>query len=342
VWPHVLVAYLIRRGIGALLLLLIISAVTFGIFFQVPRLAGQTTDQLAAAYVGKAPTPEAIQDTKVRLGLDKPVIVQYGNFVKGIVAGEHFNNGPSKQWCPAPCFGYSFRTNEPVLPELLDRAPATISLAAGASIIWLASGIGIGILSALRRGTVFDRAAMGVALAGVSLPIYFTGLVSLAIFSYSLGIFPGGGTYQPISSDPVMWFESLVLPWVTLAFLYAALYARLTRAGMLETLNEDYIRTARAKGLPERTVIVKHAMRATLTPILTIFGLDVGLLLGGAVLTESTFSIPGLGRLAIDSIFTGDLPVVLGVTMFAAAFIVLANLVVDVLYAVVDQRVRSV
>jgi ABC-type dipeptide/oligopeptide/nickel transport system permease component len=342
VWPHVLVAYLIRRGIGALLLLLIISAVTFGIFFQVPRLAGQTTDQLAAAYVGKAPTPEAIQDTKVRLGLDKPVIVQYGNFVKGIVAGEHFNNGPSKQWCPAPCFGYSFRTNEPVLPELLDRAPATISLAAGASIIWLASGIGIGILSALRRGTVFDRAAMGVALAGVSLPIYFTGLVSLAIFSYSLGIFPGGGTYQPISSDPVMWFESLVLPWVTLAFLYAALYARLTRAGMLETLNEDYIRTARAKGLPERTVIVKHAMRATLTPILTIFGLDVGLLLGGAVLTESTFSIPGLGRLAIDSIFTGDLPVVLGVTMFAAAFIVLANLVVDVLYAVVDPRVRSV
>jgi ABC-type dipeptide/oligopeptide/nickel transport system permease component len=335
-------AYLIRRGIGAVLLLFIISVVTFGIFFLIPRLAGQTTDQLAAAYVGKAPTPTAIQDTKVRLGLDKPVVVQYGNFVKGIFIGAHFNNGPSKEWCPAPCLGYSFRTNQPVLPTLLDRAPATLSLAAGASVIWLVSGVGIGILSALRRGSAFDRAAMGVALAGVSLPIYFTGLVALAIFSYSLGIFPGGGTYQPFSTNPLRWFESLVLPWVSLAFLYAALYARLTRAGMLETMNEDYIRTARAKGLPERTVILKHTMRGALTPVLTVFGLDVGLLLGGAVLTESTFSIPGLGRLAVDSIFTGDLPVVLGVTMFAAGFIVLANLIVDVLYAVIDPRVRSV
>jgi peptide/nickel transport system permease protein len=340
-WPHVVVAFLIRRLIGAVVLLLIVSAVTFGIFFLIPRLAGQTTDQMAAAYVGKAPTAEAIHDTKVRLGLDKPLIVQYGNFVKGIVAGEHFNNGPSKAWCPAPCLGYSFRTDRPVLPTVLDRAPATASLAAGASIIWLISGIGIGVLSALKRGTIFDRAAMGIALAGVSLPIYFTGLISLAIFSYSLEIFPGGGTYVPISSDPVRWFESLVLPWITLAFLTAALYARLTRAGMLETLNEDHIRTARAKGLPERTVILKHAMRGTLTPILTVFGLDVGLLLGGAVLTESTFSIPGLGRLAIDSVFTGDLPTVLGVTIFAAAFIVLANLIVDILYAVIDPRVRA-
>jgi ABC-type dipeptide/oligopeptide/nickel transport system permease component len=337
-----LVAYLIRRGIGAALLLLIVSAVTFGIFFLIPRLAGQTTDQLAAAYVGKAPTAEAIQDTKVRLGLDKPVVVQYGNFVKGIVAGQHFDNGPSKTFCPAPCLGYSFRTNQPVLPQLLDRAPATFSLALGASLIWLVSGVGIGILSALKRGSLLDRAAMGVALAGVSLPIYFTGLVSLAIFSYSLGIFPGGGTYQPFSTDPVRWFQSLVLPWITLAFLYAALYARLTRAGMLETMSEDYIRTARAKGLPERKVTVKHTLRATLTPIVTIFGLDVGLLVGGAVLTESTFSIPGLGRLAIDSIVSGDLPVVLGVTMFTATFIVVANLVVDLLYAVVDPRVRSV
>ena len=335
-----MVAYLIRRGIGAALLLLIVSAVTFGIFFLIPRLAGQTTDQLAAAYVGKAPTAEAIQDTKIRLGLDKPVAVQYGNFVKGIVVGQDFNNGPNKIHCPAPCLGYSFRTSDPVLPKLLDRAPATFSLAIGASIIWLVTGVGIGILSALRRGTLLDRAAMGIALAGVSLPIYFTGLVSLAIFSYSLGIFPGGGTYQPFTTDPVRWFQSLVLPWVTLAFLYAALYARLTRAGMLETMNEDYIRTARAKGLPERTVTFKHALRATLTPIVTIFGLDVGLLVGGAVLTESTFSIPGLGRLAIDSISSGDLPVVLGVTMFTAFFIVVANLVVDLLYAVVDPKVR--
>jgi peptide/nickel transport system permease protein len=334
-------AFLIRRGIGAVLLLLIVTAVTFGIFFLIPRLAGQTTDQLAAAYVGKAPTPEAIQDTKVRLGFDKPVIVQYGNFVKGIVAGQHFDNGPSKIFCKAPCLGYSFRTNQQVLPELLDRAPATFSLALGAAVIWLLSGVAIGVLSALRRGTIFDRAAMGTALAGVSLPIYFTGLVSLALFSYALKIFPGGGTYQPITTDPVRWFQSLILPWITLAFLFAALYARLTRAGMLETLGEDYIRTARAKGLPERTVIIKHAMRGSLTPILTIFGLDLGLLIGGAVLTESTFSIPGLGRLAIDSIGTGDLPVVLGVVMFTATSVVVANLIVDILYAVIDPRVRS-
>jgi peptide/nickel transport system permease protein len=336
-----LVAYIIRRVIGAVLLLLVVSAVTFAIFFEVPRLAGQTTDQLAASYVGKAPTAESIRDTKVRLGLDKPVIVQYGNFLKGILAGESFNNGPDKEWCPAPCLGYSFRTSQAVLPQLLDRAPATISLGIGASIIWLVSGVGIGILSALRRGSILDRSFMTVALAGVSLPIYFTGLVSLAVIAYGLGWDKaGGGSYVPFTSDPASWFQSLVLPWVTLAFLYAALYARLTRAGMLDTLNEDYIRTARAKGLPESRVITKHALRATLTPILTIFGLDLGLLLGGAVLTESTFSIPGLGQLAIQSIGTGDLPVVLGVTLLAAIFIVVANLVVDVLYAVIDPRVR--
>jgi peptide/nickel transport system permease protein len=336
-----LVAYIIRRVIGAVLLLLVVSAVTFGIFFEVPRLAGQTTDQVAASYVGKAPTPESIKDTKVRLGLDKPVIVQYGNFLTGIVAGHSFDNGPSKEWCPAPCLGYSFKNSQPVLGQLLDRAPATLSLAAGASVIWLVSGVGIGVISALRRGSVLDRTFMSVALAGVSLPIYFTGLVSLALIAYGLGWeAAGGGQYKGITEDPGLWFQSLVLPWITLAFLYAALYARLTRAGMLDTLNEDYIRTARAKGLPERTVITKHALRAALTPILTIFGLDLGLLVGGAVLTESTFSIPGLGQLAIQSIDSNDLPVVLGVTLLAAIFIVFANLVVDILYAVIDPRVR--
>ncbi|MFC0041084.1 ABC transporter permease subunit [Actinomadura rayongensis] len=335
-----MLAYIIRRLIGAVLMLLLVSLVTFGIFFWIPKLAGQTTDQLAAAYVGKAPTAQAIQDTKERLGLDKPVIVQYGTYLKGIVAGQDFKAGPVVDHCPAPCLGYSFRTSQPVLPQLMDRAPATLSLAIGASIIWLAAGISIGVLSALRRGSIWDRTAMVIALGGVSLPIYFTGLVSLAIFSYSLGIFPGGGSYVPFTQDPGTWFQSLVLPWVTLAFLYAAMYARLTRAGMLETLGEDYIRTARAKGLPERTVITKHALRSTLTPILTIFGLDLGLMLGGAVLTENTFSIPGLGQLAISSIGTGDLPVVLGVTLLAAFFIVMINLVVDLLYAAIDPRVR--
>jgi peptide/nickel transport system permease protein len=266
--------------------------------------------------------------------------VQYGRFAQGIVVGQDYSLGPKKAECPAPCFGFSFNNNQPVWPTLLDRLPATLSLAFGAAIIWLISGVGIGVISALRRGTLLDRSAMTVALAGVSLPIYFTGLVSLSVFAYTLGIFPGGGSYTPITQNPVMWFQALILPWITLAFLYAALYARLTRAGMLETMSEDYIRTARAKGLKERTVVVKHALRATLTPILTIFGLDLGLLLGGAVLTESTFSIQGIGKLVIDAIRGNDLPVVLGVTLFAAFFIVLANLIVDILYAVVDPRVR--
>ncbi|TYB41456.1 ABC transporter permease [Actinomadura chibensis] len=333
-------AYIVRRLIGAVLMLLLVSLVTFGIFFWLPKLAGQTTDQIAAAYVGKAPTKEAILDTKERLGLDDPVVVQYGNYLKALVVGKDYKAGPVTDHCPAPCMGFSFRSSQPVLETLLDRAPATASLALGAAVVWLAGGITVGVISALKRGTLWDRAAMIIALSGVSLPIYFTGLVSLALFSYSIKIFPGGGSYLPITTDPVKWFQSLVLPWVTLAFLYAAMYARLTRAGMLETMNEDYIRTARAKGLPEKTVVTKHALRATLTPIMTVFGLDLGLLLGGAVLTESTFGIPGLGRLAIDSINTGDLPMVLGVTLITASSIVVINLIVDLLYAVVDPRVR--
>ncbi|GAA0593254.1 ABC transporter permease [Actinomadura livida] len=335
-----MLAYIVRRLIGALLMLLLVSLVTFGIFFWLPKLAGQTTDQIAAGYVGKAPTQQAIEDTKERLGLDDPVVVQYADYLKAIIVGKDFKAGPVTDHCPAPCLGYSYRSSQPVLETLLDRAPATLSLAVGAAVIWLVGGITVGVISALRRGTLWDRMAMIVALSGVSLPIYFTGLVSLALFSYSIPIFPGGGSYTSITENPVQWFQALVLPWVTLAFLYAAMYARLTRAGMLETMNEDYIRTARAKGLPEKTVVTKHALRASLTPIMTVFGLDLGLLLGGAVLTESTFGIPGLGRLAIDSIRSGDLPMVLGVTLITSTSIVVINLIVDLLYAIVDPRVR--
>jgi peptide/nickel transport system permease protein len=242
--------------------------------------------------------------------------------------------------CPAPCFGYSFLSQNPVWPDLVDRVTVTGSLAGGAAVIWLLSGVATGVLSALRRGSVFDRAAMGVALAGVSLPIFFTGLLSLSIFSYKLHLFPPGGSYTAITDNPIDWAYDLTLPWITLAFLYSAAYARLTRAGMLETMNEDFIRTARAKGLPERTVVVKHGLRSALTPIATIFGLDLGLLLGGAVLTESTYSLPGIGKYAVDAIVNNDLPKVLGVTTLGAFFIIFANLIVDVLYAVIDPRVR--
>jgi peptide/nickel transport system permease protein len=322
------------------LLLLLVTLAVFSIFFLIPRLAGLTADDLASRYVGRTVGEEQIHLVAERLGLTDPFLVQYWDFLKGLVVGDDFSTGPVTVHCDAPCLGYSFITQNPVLPDLLDRAPVTISLALGAAVIWLVAGVFTGVISALRRGTAIDRGLMAVALAGVSLPIFFTGLLSLSVFSYTLGLFPPGGSYTPLTEDPIQWAYGLVLPWVTLAFLYAAAYARLTRAGMLETMNEDYVRTARAKGLPERTVVTKHALRSTLTPILTIFGLDIGLLLGGAVLTETTFSLPGIGAYAVQAITANDLPKLLGVTMLAAIFVIVANLVVDLLYVVVDPRVR--
>jgi len=333
------VTFIVRRLIATVFLLIIVSMITFAIFFLVPRLAGQTTYDLAAQYVGRSPSPSAVHAIERQLGLDVPLPVQYWRFLKGIVLGRHFDSGTTSAYCPPPCFGYSFKNQQPVWPLMVTALPVTVSLAIGAAILWLIGGVTIGVISALKRGTLFDRFSMGIALAGVSLPIFFTGLLSLALFSYRWPIFPNVH-FVPLTQNPFLWARNLVLPWVTLAFLYAALYARLTRAGMLETMSEDYIRTARAKGLQERTVIVKHGLRAALTPIITIFGMDLGALLGGAILTEATFSLPGLGQFTILAINTQDLPEILGVTMLAAFFIVIANLVVDVLYAVVDPRVR--
>jgi peptide/nickel transport system permease protein len=333
-------AYIVRRLLWAVVTLFVLSVVTFSIFYLVPRLGGATPETLAARYVGRAATAETVHLTAERLGLLDPVPVQYWNWVKSIFVGAEYDYGQGTERCPAPCLGYSFITRQPVGPELLDRAPVTISLVVGASLLWLIAGVSVGVLSALRRGTVFDRAAMGVALAGVSLPIFFTGLVGLAFFSYQLGVTAPGGSYVPFTENPTQWAYSLLLPWITLAFLFSAQYARLTRAGMLETMSEDYIRTARAKGLPERAVVVKHALRGALTPVLTIFGLDVGLLLGGAVLTEKTFSLNGLGKYGYDGIVAGDLPKILGFTLVAGISVIVANLVVDLLYGVIDPRVR--
>ncbi|MGZ4428518.1 MAG: ABC transporter permease [Nocardioidaceae bacterium] len=336
-----MITYIIRRLIAAAALLVLVSIITFSIFYLVPRLAGATPETLATRYVGRTATAQTVHLTAERLGFYDPIWVQYGHWAKGVVTGENFNMGAEVVHCPAPCLGYSFITRQPVWPDLLDRAPVTISLAIGAAIIWAFFGIAVGVLSALRRGSFFDRASMAVALAGVSLPIFFTGLVSLAFLSYKFGIFAPGGAYTPFTTNPAAWAYDLLLPWITLALLFSAQYARLTRAGMLETMNEDYIRTARAKGLKEPTVVIKHGLRGALTPLLTIFGLDLGLLLGGAVLTEKTFSLNGLGKYAYDGIIAEDLPKVLGVTLLAAFFIVIANLVVDLLYAVVDPRVRT-
>ena len=256
-------AFIVRRLLAAVILLVVVSMMTFAIFFLVPRLAGMNPDQLALRYVGRGATAESIQATKERLHLDDPLPVQYGRFVQGIVVGRRVQLRPGDRQVPAA-----------LLRVLLPQQPAghrpaarphpghrCRSRSARRSSGWSA-GVSIGVLSALRRGSVFDRAAMSMALAGVSLPIYFTGLLSLALFAYHWKLWPNGVNYVPFTENPLDWAYNLILPWVTLAFLYAALYARLTRASMLETMSEDYIRTARAKGLRERTVVVKHGMRA--------------------------------------------------------------------------------
>ena len=330
--------YIIRRLIGVVAILTVISIITFGVFFLVPA-------NPALRACGKGCNPERLAEIEMKLGLDKPVFFayppndsQYGKFVQGIFVGRDFIGGGSDKRCDAPCLGFSFVTDQPVWDDLVDRVPVTASIAFGAAVLWLVGGVSIGILSALRRGTVFDRSAMTFALAGVSLPVYFTGLILLTVVCFK-NQWLDPPSYVNFTDSPGDWAKNLVLPWITLAFLYAALYARLTRANMLETLGEDYMRTARAKGLPENRVIGKHGLRAALTPIVTIFGLDLGALLGGAILTESLFGIPGLGQYAISGIGTQDLPKILGTTLFAAFFVVMANLIVDVLYAFLDPKV---
>ncbi len=336
-----MIRYIIRRLLGALLVVFVISLATFAIYF-LPQLV--TGADPTYAYVGRHASPAQVEAVRHSFGLDQNFFVQYFNYIKAIFFGRDFSDGVSTEHCSFPCLGYSFQYQQSVSSLIADRFPVTLSLAIGASILWLVGGVLVGILSALKRGTWIDRTAMIIALAGVSLPVYFTGLLLLFIFTYGptwLRLFPNAGQgYVSFSEDPTGWFSALVLPWVSLAFLFAALYARLTRASMLETMGEDYIRTARAKGLPGRIVIRKHALRAALTPIVTIFGLDLAGLLGGAVLTEFTFSLQGLGKLSIDAINKQDLPVIMGVVLIGAVFLVLANIVVDVLYAVIDPRVR--
>ncbi|MET7287472.1 ABC transporter permease [Streptomyces sp. NPDC005573] len=333
-----MISYILRRTFAALMLLLVVSAVTFAIFFLLPRLVGQTADQLAQQYIGKSPSKADIAAVKHNLGLDQPVYVQYWHFIKGIVGGATYDLGPTTVHCDAPCFGYSFKNHQAVWPELVSRLPITLSLAVGAAVLWLLSGVVAGVISALKPRSVYDRTFMGIALTGVSLPMFFTGNLALLLFHFKWPIF--GNEYVPLTENPSQWANTLFPAWCSLALLYSAIYARLTRSGMLETMNEDFIRTARAKGLRERNVVVRHGLRAALTPIITVFGMDIGLLLGGAVITESVFSLQGIGQYAVQGITDNDLPKILGVTLLAAFFVVIANLLVDVLYAAADPRVR--
>jgi peptide/nickel transport system permease protein len=331
--------FIIRRLALTVVVLILVSMITFAIFFLIPRIAGETSYGLATQYVGRNPTPSAVHQMEQLLGFNKPFYLQYWDYVKAIVVGEHYSAGPTTVYCPPPCFGYSYKSQQPVWPQMVSDIPVTASIAIGAAVIWLLGGVAVGVISALKRGTLFDRLSMGAALAGVSLPVFFTGLIALELFSYKWPLFPNV-QYVGLTQNPLLWARNLVLPWLTLAFTYAALYARLTRAGMLETMSEDYIRTARAKGVAERTVITRHALRPVLTPIMTIFGMDLGLLIGGAILVEITFSMHGLGAFTIEAIQNQDFPEIMGVVMLATFFIVIANMLVDILYAVIDPRVR--
>ncbi len=242
-------------------------------------------------------------------------------------------------------FGRSYLSNVDVLDQIRQNLPATISLTIGGVVIWLFFGLSIGVIAAVRHRTVLDRLTIGLSLVAISAPVYWLGLVSLYLFAPDFGVFPlpfvgGQGSYVPFSDDPSKWLESLILPWFVLSTTFAAVYARLLRGSLLDVLGEDYIRTARAKGLHERTVVLKHGVRSAITPVVTVLGLDIGILLGGAILTESVFNIPGVGRLAFDAINRGDLPIIQGTVLFGAFFIVIMNLIVDILYAFLDPRVR--
>ncbi len=317
--------YIIRRLMGMILLLLLVSAVTFVVFNVFP-----STDP-AALRAGRQPTPEVIERIRQDLGLDRPLIVQFGDYVWGIFAHQDF--------------GRSYVSNVDVLTQIRQNLPATISLTIGGVVIWLFFGLSIGIISAVRHRTFLDRITIGLSLIAISAPVYWLGLVALYLFAPDFGVLPlpfvgGQGSYVPFSDSPNKWFESLILPWFVLATTFAAVYARLLRGSLLDVLGEDYIRTARAKGLRERTVVLKHGVRSAITPVVTVLGLDIGILLGGAILTESVFNIPGIGRLAYDAIVRGDLPIIQGTVLFGAFFIVIMNLIVDILYAFLDPRVR--
>lgn len=315
--------YIVRRILWGIVLIILVSALTF-LFFNVFPAADP-----AVLRAGRNGSPATIAYIRHELGLDQPVYTQFWVYMKNIFL--HFN------------FGYSYYSNASVIGLIKDRLPATLSLTVGAAVLWLLMGIPVGIASAIRRGSILDRMSMGVALVFVSMPVFWLGLVVLFIFAKDIGrfhVFLGANQYTGLTNNPAHWFGSLLMPWFVLAATSAAIYSRVLRGSLIEAMGEDYIRTARAKGLSERRVIWRHGVRSAITPVLTIFGLDVGALLGGAVITETVFDIPGIGRLNYDAILHSDFPIVQGTVILAALFIVLANIVVDIAYAYLDPRVR--
>ncbi|WP_328562512.1 ABC transporter permease [Streptomyces coelicoflavus] len=321
--------FLVRRVFGALVILLIISAITFWLFYAVPR-------DPAMMSCGKNCTQENLEQIRKNLGIDESIVMQYWHWLSGIFVGRDYAGYGN---CEAPCLGYSFANSQPVFGTIMDRLPLTLSLAFGAAIFFLIIGIGAGMLAASKQGKFLDKFASSVSLLGSSLQIYFVGYIAMFFLVGELGVL-SQPSYTPLTEDPVAWVSGLLLPWLVLSIIFTANYTRMTRSQMVEQLSEDYVRTARAKGLSKRNVFFRFAWRGAMGPIVTIFGVDLGVLIGGAIITETTFSLQGIGRLAIDSVNKSDLPMLLGVTVLAAGAIVLFNIVVDAVYALIDPRIR--
>ena len=318
-----MIRFIIRRVVQGIITLWVIVSLVFVLFFL-------TKPNPARLLAGKEATVAQVATISKALGLNAPVWQQYLSFLNRL---RQFN------------LGESYKLHEPVTTLIGQWVQVDISLAVGAGVIWLAMGLSVGILAARRPRSVWDRSATVFVLVGLSTPTFILGLLLLFVFFYILtthgiAIFPSAGNYTPFLTNPAAWAHDLILPWLTLALITAATYARLSRSSLLEVLGEDYIRTARAKGLSERRVVYRHALRAAITPIVTQFGIDLATVLGGAIITETIFGLPGLGQNVVNAIGREDLPVIQGIVLVAAAFIVVANIIVDVLYAVIDPRVR--
>ncbi len=332
--------YAVRRTVAIVVMLFAISIATFLLFFAIPRDPARLT-------CGKVCTPETLRVNRHALGYDRPLAVQYGDFLKGLVSDRNFPDDKQLQrthpelitHCHAPCLGYS-PSQQTTINNVMGRAaPITLSLVLGAFVLWVVFGCTFGVIAALRRGKVADKVLLGVSLVGYSFPTFFIGLILYNIVAVKYGLLPTPQYVSP-ADDLLGWASGMLAPWICLALVYAALYIRLTRAKMIETMGEDYIRTARAKGLPRRRIVVKHGLRAALTPIVTIAGLDIAFVLGAAAITETVFNLDGVGRTVISAIQQLDLPVIVVGVLIAASAVVVMNFAVDLLYAVIDPRVR--
>jgi peptide/nickel transport system permease protein len=329
-----LFGYIVRRLVSAFLVILVTSIMVFLLFFKGPSNPAQPLCDMN----GKC-TQEKLSLLTEQLGLNDSVVHQYGIYVGGLFHDRDIDFGATYH-CDAPCLGISYRTREEVTGELIQKFPATLSIAVGASIIFLFLGVFLGVIAARNRGTALDRGLVAFSVILSAIPYYVLALMAWIYISLQWKLIENT-SYHPITSDPIHWATGLALPWIVLGIYFSSSYARYSRGQMIETLGEDYVRTATAKGVSERAVMVRHALRAAIVPIITIFGLDFAGLLAGTVFTEVIFQIDGIGRLAIQAIFAPtDFPVVSATVLFSAIVIVTANLVVDILYSVIDPRVR--